>query len=114
MRVVVHDRGPLCLGIRATISMPGVEPRVCVDGEMLVDGGVMNNLPVDVMRERFPGTVIASDESLRADISGLRKLSGVSDLYVHTPIEGRPLFDQKAAALQAIDRWHAEVGDALG
>jgi NTE family protein/lysophospholipid hydrolase len=78
-RVVVHDRGPLWLGIRATISVPGVEPPVCINGELLVDGGVMNNLPVDVMRTRCNGTVIASDVSLTADISAsVQDLSEVS------------------------------------
>lgn len=67
-RVVVHDRGPLWKAIRATTSVPGIEPPLCVNGELLVDGGVLNNMPVDVMRSRCPGTVIASDVSLTVDL----------------------------------------------
>lgn len=64
-RAVVHDRGPLWLATRASISLPGIMPPVAVDGELLVDGGVVNNVPVDVMRERVEGTVIAVN--LRGD-----------------------------------------------
>jgi NTE family protein len=68
-KVVVHDQGPLWMGIRATMSMPGILPPVCVAGELLVDGGVLNNLPVDIMRSRGSGTVIASDVSLAVDLT---------------------------------------------
>jgi predicted acylesterase/phospholipase RssA/CRP-like cAMP-binding protein len=68
-KVVVHDQGPLWMGIRATLSMPGILPPVCVAEGLLVDGGVLNNLPVDVMRGRGNGTVIASDVSLPVDLT---------------------------------------------
>ncbi len=68
-KVVVHDQGPLWMGIRATMSMPGILPPVCVAGGLLVDGGVLNNLPVDIMRSRGSGTVIASDVSLAVDLT---------------------------------------------
>jgi lysophospholipid hydrolase len=59
---VVHRRGNGAFAIRASTSLPGVMPPV-PDGEhLLVDGGVMNNLPIDVTREHNPfGTVIAID-----------------------------------------------------
>ena len=47
---VVHDRGSISAALRATFSLPGVLPPVVKDGDLLIDGGVMNNLPVDVMR----------------------------------------------------------------
>jgi predicted acylesterase/phospholipase RssA len=37
-------------------------------GNILVDGGVLNNLPADVMREKFGGVVIAVDVSRQADM----------------------------------------------
>ena len=77
--VVVIDRGPLWKGARATISVPGILPPVCVDGELLVDGGVLNNMPADVMRSRCQGAVIASDISLSVDLTiQERELSAVS------------------------------------
>ena len=58
---VVHDHGPLWLATRASISLPGFLPPVPVDGDLLVDGGVVNNVPIDVMRDRGAGRVIASN-----------------------------------------------------
>ena len=49
-RMVVHRRGPLRKGVRASISLPGILPPVFEDRDLLVDGGLMNKLPVDVMR----------------------------------------------------------------
>jgi predicted acylesterase/phospholipase RssA len=61
-RSVVHRRGNSALAIRASVSIPGVLPPLPVDGDLLVDGGVLNILPIDVMREMNPyGTVVASD-----------------------------------------------------
>jgi lysophospholipid hydrolase len=54
-RMVVHQRGLLRRGIRASISLPGILPPVFQDHDLLVDGGLMNKLPVDVMRGRCNG-----------------------------------------------------------
>ena len=56
---VVLDRGSLARAMRATMSLPGVFPPVEVDGKVLVDGGVMNNVPADVVRAMGADTVIA-------------------------------------------------------
>jgi predicted acylesterase/phospholipase RssA/CRP-like cAMP-binding protein len=62
--MVVHDRGPVWKYTRATTSLPGVLPPVIDDGDMLVDGGLLNNLPTDVMRGRGDcGVVFACDAS---------------------------------------------------
>ena len=48
----VHRRGPLWQAVRASGSIPGIlPPFFTAEGEMLVDGAVMDNLPVGVMRE---------------------------------------------------------------
>ncbi|PYQ18633.1 MAG: hypothetical protein DMF81_24320 [Acidobacteria bacterium] len=49
-RMVVHRRGLLRKAIRASVSLPGILPPVFHDRDLLVDGGLMNRLPVDVMR----------------------------------------------------------------
>lgn len=78
-RIVVLERGPLWRAVRATTSVPGIHPPVCIDGELLVDGGVLNNLPVDVMRRFCGGTVVASDVSLTSDLrSGQREIVAAS------------------------------------
>ena len=57
----VHRRGLLWRWLRASVAIPGVLPPVMNQGEVLVDGGTMNNLPVDVMRELARGPVIGCD-----------------------------------------------------
>jgi predicted acylesterase/phospholipase RssA/CRP-like cAMP-binding protein len=61
---VVHDRGPLWPAVRASASLPGIFPPVYADGDLLVDGATLNNVPVDVMRGLVgTGSVIAVDLS---------------------------------------------------
>jgi NTE family protein len=57
----VHRRGVLWRWLRASVAIPGVLPPVMNNGEVLVDGGTMNNLPVDAMRELGRGPVIGCD-----------------------------------------------------
>jgi predicted acylesterase/phospholipase RssA/CRP-like cAMP-binding protein len=58
--MMVHEQGLLWEKVRASCSLPGVFPPVRADGQLLVDGGVMNNVPMDVMENRCTGgTVIA-------------------------------------------------------
>jgi NTE family protein len=57
----VHRRGTLWRWLRASVAIPGVLPPVMNNGEVLVDGGTMNNLPVDAMRELARGPVIGCD-----------------------------------------------------
>lgn len=61
-RTVVHRRGSSARAIRASVAIPGVLPPVPDSGELLVDGGVLDNLPVDAMRALNPsGPVLAID-----------------------------------------------------
>ena len=57
----VHRSGVLRKALRATISLPGILPPVVDSGEVLVDGAVLNNFPVDVMRDFHRGAVIGCD-----------------------------------------------------
>ncbi len=55
-RVRVHTTGPIWQALRASISIPGLFPPVnSGEGDVLVDGAVMNNLPVDVMKTLSDG-----------------------------------------------------------
>jgi NTE family protein/lysophospholipid hydrolase len=63
-RMMVHDRGPLWQSVRASCSLPGIFPPVQAEGQLLVDGGVVNNVPMDIMGNQCTGgTVIAVDVS---------------------------------------------------
>jgi NTE family protein len=69
---VVMDRGSLASAMRATMSLPLVFPPVERDGKILVDGGMMNNVPADVVRAMGAGRVVAinvGDLSDRAEIN---------------------------------------------
>jgi NTE family protein len=61
--VRVDERGSLWRAVRASGSVPGYGPPMYRDGQSLVDGGVLANLPVDAMRVRVGGAVVAVDVS---------------------------------------------------
>ncbi|MBP9742063.1 MAG: patatin-like phospholipase family protein, partial [Burkholderiales bacterium] len=46
---VVHRIGSLGMSVRTSCSLPGIVPPVIYKGHMHVDGGLLNNLPVDIM-----------------------------------------------------------------
>ena len=55
-REVVHESGALWKVIRSTISLPGVfSPVPRPNGDLLIDGAVLNTFPVDVMHARLGG-----------------------------------------------------------
>jgi predicted acylesterase/phospholipase RssA/CRP-like cAMP-binding protein len=66
---VVHRHGPLVKAVRASISLPGILPPVVSGGDLLVDGGMTNNLPIDVMHDAVVGgRVVAVDVSPEVDL----------------------------------------------
>lgn len=58
---VVLRSGRLATAVRASSSVPGVIEPVIINGRLLGDGGVSNNLPVDVVRQMGADYVIAVD-----------------------------------------------------
>jgi len=58
-RTVVFDRGPLYLAMRGSMSVPGVFAPVEIDGKLLGDGGLVKNLPVDLVKAMGADVVIA-------------------------------------------------------
>jgi NTE family protein len=59
---VIHRTGLLSEAVNASLSIPGVFPPVSTrDGRLLVDGGVLDNLPVATMARTGEGPVIAVD-----------------------------------------------------
>jgi NTE family protein len=61
--VRIHNRGTLRTALRASIALPGILPPVVDNGEVLVDGAVLNNFPVDIMKNIQRGFIIGSDVS---------------------------------------------------
>jgi len=65
----IMQRGRLWRRLRASVSLPGILPPVLDRGQVLVDGGVMDNLPVEIMRAQGGGTVIGVDIETTGGIS---------------------------------------------
>lgn len=82
---VVHRTGPAWRAVRASMSIPGVFPPVRQGDDLLVDGGVVDNLPVSVLLERHPGMrAVAVDVGARRDLSA-------GDLPGEAVVRGWPL-----------------------
>jgi len=62
---IVLDKGPLTPAIRASSAFPAVFPPVELNGRLLIDGGVVDNLPVEQVREMGAKFTIGSDVSKR-------------------------------------------------
>jgi NTE family protein len=60
-RIHVHRRGTLWRALRASVAIPGVLPPLLDRDEVLVDGGVINNFPVDIMAASGRGTIVGID-----------------------------------------------------
>ncbi len=58
---VIHRRGLLWVAVRASISIPGLLPPVQYGERLLVDGGLLNILPADVLCADPDGEVICVD-----------------------------------------------------
>jgi NTE family protein len=86
---MVHTTGALDRAIRASIAIPGLLPPVATEDGILVDGGMMNNLPADVMADLDRGPVLAVDVGSDAAFQvmprqgrsarAVRRLFGISD-----------------------------------
>ncbi|MGI9481739.1 MAG: patatin-like phospholipase family protein [Hyphomicrobiales bacterium] len=59
--IEVHENGNLVDALLASIALPGVLPPQIGDHGVLADGGILNNMPVDVMRGRHRGPIAAVD-----------------------------------------------------
>jgi NTE family protein len=77
-RFVVLDRGQLDTAMRATMSLPLIFPPIEDADRLLVDGGAMNNVPADVVRQMGADRVIAVNvgdltdrETVSASLLGL-------------------------------------------
>lgn len=58
---VVFDQGELALAIRSSMSVPGAFAPLNVDGRLLVDGGMVDNVPIDVVRDMGASRLIVVD-----------------------------------------------------
>ena len=80
-RIHVHQDGALWRALRASVALPGILPPVTHHGHLLVDGGVMNNLPVDVMRDKAMG----AGPIIACDVTGEINLRATDEHYGEKP-----------------------------
>ncbi len=77
---VVLERGSVAQAMRASMSVPGAIAPVEIDGRLLVDGGIANNLPIDEARKLCADVVIAVNISTppmkREDITSALSVVG--------------------------------------
>ncbi len=77
---VVIDHGDLALALRASMSIPIVFAPREIDGRLLVDGGIVRNLPVEALRQMGADVIIAVDISTPLlEREQIRSVLGVTD-----------------------------------
>lgn len=79
---VYLNSGSVAQAVRASASIPGIFEPLIIDERMLVDGGVCDNLPADVVREMGARTVLAVD--LNSESSDGEKPKNLIDVTFQT------------------------------
>jgi predicted acylesterase/phospholipase RssA len=103
-QMVVHTEGPLVEAVGSSMAIPGLAPPVPYRTQLLIDGGVLNNLPIDVMVAGEQGPVVAVDVMRRIEID---ELKGSADTSLPTILETL----SRATVLGSVER--AESNRAL-
>ncbi|TYK66344.1 patatin-like phospholipase family protein [Colwellia echini] len=108
---VVLESGNIDVVMKASASVPGVYAATNINGELLVDGGITDNMPVDVIKAMGADIVIAVDigsplvnkQELTSAVAVLNQLSTV--LTNNTTLAQKSLLDKKDIFLRpAIDK----------
>jgi NTE family protein len=114
----VHRAGLLRRALRASIALPGILPPV-VEGnhELLVDGAVLRNFPVDVLKDMHRGPIIGVDVARRdgIDIEDFRDPPGFLGWVAAHGFQGAPPIASllMRAATLAVDPWEGRSGADL-
>ncbi|RKP01682.1 hypothetical protein CXG81DRAFT_11694, partial [Caulochytrium protostelioides] len=81
-RMDIHTVGYIWRYVRASMTLCGYLPPVCDNGNLLVDGGYVNNLPADIMRSLGAETIIAIDVGNVDDTTPVEYGDTLSGLWV--------------------------------
>ena len=80
-KLILFESGKLWEAIRSSGALPGIVLPHFKDDNILVDGGLMNNLPVDIMKNKYGGKIICSscsaDQSMKTSIKGIPNQSSL-------------------------------------
>jgi NTE family protein len=91
----VHTTGRLADWVRASAAIPGVYPPVIDDGVAHVDGGVLDNLPIDAMQQVGAASIIAVNVGAEQELIATERPPGVLELLRRVGSVGS---DSKASA----------------
>lgn len=92
---VILDKGFLPEAIRASGSLPGLLTPVILDGQVLVDGGIVDNFPVEKMKEKGVDYIIGVNVS-----GGLKDIENLNTL---------PEILLQIAGFQMYDKWEDKI-----
>lgn len=107
---VVLSKGSIHQAMKASAAVPGIVSAVEIDGRTLVDGGITDNLPIDVIKKMGAEIVIAVDigsplvagEELTSTVAVLNQLSTI--LTNNTTLKQKELLTEKDILIRpAID-----------
>lgn len=84
--LVVHRRGRVAAAVSASVSLPGFAPPIASEGRLLVDGGVLDNLPVGVMAATGEGPVLAVDVMGRTRLGRTGSLPTLLETLTRTTV----------------------------
>ncbi|NPV43093.1 MAG: patatin-like phospholipase family protein [Firmicutes bacterium] len=98
---VVIKEGNVARAVRATISIPGIFNPVVTEDKILVDGGVLNKVPVDLVREMGADYVIAVDLGSES----MSKIRSIYDIIIQTfDVMGREILKNKITGADVVVR----------
>ena len=95
---VILDKGFLPEAIRASGSLPGLLTPVVLDGQVLVDGGIVDNFPVEKMKEKGVDYIIGVNVS-----GGLKDIDNLNTL---------PEILLQIAGFQMYDKWEDKISQS--
>ncbi len=97
---VCFHSGKLATAMRASMAIPGVFAPVRIDSMVLVDGGMVNNYPVDVARRMGADIVIGVD--VQSDLKKADKLNGAGDILTQMiNLMGMELYNENVKGTDA-------------
>lgn len=103
---VVFKKGPIAEAVRASISIPGVFVPEKINGRLLVDGGVVDRIPVSVVKEMGAEFIIAVDVS---HVKTNTEITSIYDVIMQSiDIMQMELVDHRIIASDIMIRPHVE------
>jgi predicted acylesterase/phospholipase RssA len=123
-REVVYQRGLVRDALRRSVAIPGVFTPLVDDGDVIVDGGIMNNFPVDVMArlgesERILGISVVPPQDKKRDYDIGTGVSGWEILWNRiNPLSKKKYLPRIAGVLLRATEVHsvkqAKINETIG